>query len=107
MQFSITGKHVEITDAMRQHAQDKVEKLPRYLDTVSKVDVVVEGAEKGTSMQSVEVIASGKHGKVFVAKEQGADVYTCIDLAVHKLERQISKAKEMERGHKHNEKPTL
>jgi putative sigma-54 modulation protein len=101
LQFSITGKHVVITEAMRQHAQEKTSKLPHYLDSITKVEVVVEAAEKGT--QSVEVIASGQHNKVFVAKESGADIYTCIDLAVHKLERQISKAKGIERENKRGE----
>jgi putative sigma-54 modulation protein len=103
LQFSITGKHVEITEAMRLHAQDKTAKLPHYYDSIVKVSVVVESAEKGGSMQSVEVIASGKHNQLFVAKEQGADIYTCIDLAVHKLERQLTKAKEIQRDNKHGE----
>ncbi|MHC4289613.1 MAG: HPF/RaiA family ribosome-associated protein, partial [Planctomycetota bacterium] len=34
------------------------------------------------------------------AKETGTDIYTCIDAAVHKMERQLRKAKEKQRGHK-------
>jgi putative sigma-54 modulation protein len=103
LQFSITGKHVVITEAMKQRAQEKVAKLPHYLDSITKVDVIVEAAEKGGASQSVEVIASGQHNKVFVARELGSDIYTCIDLAVHKIERQISKAKGIERENKHGE----
>jgi putative sigma-54 modulation protein len=103
LQFSITGKHVVITEAMKQHAQEKAGKLPHYLDSITKVDVVVEAAEKGGAVQSVEVIASGQHGKVFVAKEIGSDIYTCIDMAVHKVERQLSKAKGIQRDNKHGE----
>ena len=47
MLFTITGKHIEITDALRSHAQDKVEKLPRYFDSISQVEVIVEGNEGG------------------------------------------------------------
>jgi putative sigma-54 modulation protein len=101
--FSISGRHVEITDAIRTHAQDKAGKLPRYYDNITKVEVIVEAGDKGAGMQSVEVIASGEHNKVFVAKEQGTDVYTCIDLAVHKVERQLTKAKGIERENKHGE----
>jgi putative sigma-54 modulation protein len=99
--FSITGKHVEITDAMRQHAQDKASKLPRYYDSINKVEVIVDGGESSTPV--VEVIATGVHNKIFVAKERGADVYACIDLAVHKVERQLTKKKGIERENKHGE----
>jgi len=101
--FNISGKHVEITDAIRTHAQDKAAKLPRYYDSVTKVEVVVEAGDKGNGSRSVEVIASGEHNKIFVAKEQGADVYACIDLAMHKIERQLAKAKGIERENKHGE----
>ncbi len=101
MQFNIIGKHVEITDAIRQHAKDKAEKLPRYFDSITKVEVIVEAGDKGATMPGVEVIASGEHNRVFVAKESGQDVYTCIDMAMHKMERQLTKAKGMQRDNKH------
>ncbi len=103
MLFNIIGKHVEITEAIRQHAQDKAGKLPRYYDSITKVEVIVEAGDKGSAMRSVEVIASGEHNKVFVAKESGADIYTGIDMAMHKVERQLTKAKGMERDNKHGD----
>jgi putative sigma-54 modulation protein len=100
MLFTITGKHIEITDAIRNHAQDKVEKLPRYFDSISQVEVIVEGNEGGK--QSVEIIVHAEHNDLLVAKETGDDTYACLDMAIHKLERQLKKAKEKQRGHKHN-----
>jgi putative sigma-54 modulation protein len=99
LQFDITGKHVEITEALRKHALDKVSKFPRYYDSVTHVEVKIERAEG--HLPTVEVIARGEHSKVFVAKESGADVYACIDLAAHKLERQLTKKKTRERDNKY------
>lgn len=99
MQFTITGKHVEITDALRQHAQEKTDKLPRYYNGVTKVQVIIDGNDGGHV--NVEVIARGEHSNVFVATENGQDAYACIDSAVHKLERQLTKKKEKERDKKH------
>jgi putative sigma-54 modulation protein len=100
MLFTITGKHIEITEAIRAHAQDKVEKLPRYFNTISQIEVLVEGKEGGK--QSVEIIVHAEHSDFLVAKEIGEDTYACIDLAIHKLERQLKKAKEKQRSHKVN-----
>lgn len=98
MLITITGKHIEITDAIRSHVEEKVEKLPRYYDTISQVEVILEGNEGGR--QSVEIIAHAEHNDLLIAKEAGMDTYACIDTAVHKMERQLKKAKEKQRGHK-------
>ncbi len=98
MIVTITGKHVEITDAIRAHAEEKVEKLPRYYDSITQIEVVLEGNEGG--MQCVEILVHAEHNDLLIAKETGTDTYTCIDAAVHKMERQLRKAKEKQRGHK-------
>lgn len=99
MLFTISGKHVEITEAIRKHAQEKTSKLPRYYDSINQVEVVVDGSKGGT--MSVEIIARAEHGKVFVGTERGADTYQCIDMAVHKLQRQLRKVKSKERDSKY------
>ena len=99
LQFTITGKHIDITDAIRDHAEEKASKLPRYYNSINQVEVIVDGSDHG--QMSVEVIARGEHSNLFVASESGPDAYQCIDLAVHKLERQLTKKKTKERNHKH------
>ena len=98
MLVTITGKHVEITDAIREHAEEKVEKLHRYYDSITQIEVVLEGNEGGR--QCVEIIVQAQHHGLLIAKEMGTDTYTCIDAAVHKMERQLRKTKEKQRGHK-------
>ena len=49
----------------------------------------------------MEVIARAEHNLVFVGSDVGDDMYTCIDMAVHKVERQLTKHKEKERNKKH------
>lgn len=98
MLITITGKHIEITDAIRSHVEEKVAKLPRYYDSVSQIEVVLDGNEGGG--QSVEIIVHAEHNDMLIAKETGTDTYTCIDAAVHKMERQLKKAKEKQRTHK-------
>ena len=98
MLFTITGKHIEITEAMKEHAEEKTSKLPRYYNSINQIEVVVDGSEGGS--MSVEIIARAEHSKVFVGTEKGTDAYQCIDMAVHKLQQQLSKAKSRERDNK-------
>ncbi|MHC4703993.1 MAG: ribosome hibernation-promoting factor, HPF/YfiA family [Planctomycetota bacterium] len=99
MLFTITGKHIEITEAIRAHAQGKTAKLPKYYNSITRVEVIIDGNQGGDT--SVEVIAKAEHGKIFVGTEAGDDAYKCIDMAVHKLESQLRRIKSKERDDKH------
>jgi len=98
--FTISGKHIEITESIKKHAEDKASKLPKYYNSISHVEVIIDG-NQGSGM-SVEVIARAEHSKTFVGTEAGEDAYRCIDMAVHKLERQLRRAKSKERDNKHS-----
>ncbi len=99
MLFTITGKHVEVTEAIKNHAEEKTSKLPRYYNGINQVEVIIDRGQ-GSSF-SVEVIARGEHSNIFVVTEMGEDAYQCIDTAVHKLERQLRRKKSKERNKKH------
>ena len=98
MLFKITGKHFEVTEPIRDYAEQKTLKLPRYYSSLTQIEVIIAG-NRGKS-SSVEVIARAEHNNIFVAKENGEDTYACIDAAVHKLERQLKKKKGKERDNK-------
>jgi len=97
--FTITGKHIDITEAIKSHAEQKTSKLPRYYNSINQVEVIIGGKPGGNI--DVEIIARGEHSKVFVVTETGEDAYKCIDVAVHKLERQLRRKKGKERNNKH------
>lgn len=99
MLFTISGKHIEITEAIRSHAEEKTAKLPKYYNSINRVEVIIDSSQGGDT--SVEVIAKAEHGKIFVGTETGQDAYRCIDMAVHKLERQLRRRKSKERDDKH------
>lgn len=90
---------MEITEALRAHAQEKTSKLPKFYNSINQAEVIIDGSEGGGI--SVEIIARGEHSNVFVVTESGEDAYACIDVAVHKLERQLRRKKEKQRDNKH------
>lgn len=101
MLFTITGKHIEITDAIRNYAEEKTAKLPKYYSSINQVEVIIDGNSGGNT--NVEIIARAEHSNIFIAHETGDDAYKCIDIAVHKLERQLRRKKTRQRNHKHTE----
>ncbi len=99
MLFTISGKHIDITEAIKSYAQEKTSRLPRYYNGINQVEVIIDGSEGGKT--SVEIIARGEHSRVFVGTESGENVYKCLDLAVRKLEKQLRRKKTKERNNKH------
>ena len=100
MLFTISGKHIEITEPIKKHAEEKTSRFPKYYSSINHVEVIIDGREGGKT--SVEIIARAEHNKTFVVKETGDDAYACIDVAVHKLERQLRRKKGKERDNKHS-----
>ena len=96
MKVFVEGRHLEMTAAMRQYAQEKAEKLPRYYGGLRSVDVTLD-MEAG--LFSVEMVASGKRKRVFVAHHRADDMYACVDQCSHKLEEQLRRHKDQVRHH--------
>jgi putative sigma-54 modulation protein len=92
MPVRVQGKHIAVTDALRAYAEQKLAKLPRYFDRVQDAQVVLSVARDSTRgrAQVVEVTV-WCDGLVLRAEETSEDMYTSIDRAVDKLERQIEK----------------
>jgi len=103
MNFSITGRRIEITDAIRDRARRKADKLPRFHNNISRVEVLVEGSTAGRF--TVEVIANVEREELILAKETRAEMYTAMDAAFHKMVRQLKKKKEKQRDNKHSGVP--
>jgi putative sigma-54 modulation protein len=87
----ISGRHVSVTDAMREHAQQRAEKLATLSQHLMHVKITL-GIESGR--QIVEVIATvRKHGEM-VAKSESHDMYGAIDEAILKIEKQLHKSED-------------
>ena len=99
MLFTISGKHIDITEAIKSYAEEKTSKLPKYYNSINQVEVIIDGEPGGNT--SVQIIARGEHSKIFIVTETGKDAYQCIDVAAHKLERQLRRKKTKERNNKH------
>lgn len=104
MQVTVTGRHVEVSDEVREYVQDKAGKLPRFYDRVHSIEVVLDH-ESDQFTAEVIVRTDGKH--TFVASESGPDTFALVDLVVDKLERQLKKLKEKNREHKHEPREDL
>jgi len=89
MKITFKGKHIEVTDAMRNYIEKKLSKIERHFDHILEV-IVTLSVEK--SRQIVEMTLQTNRALIR-AEEETDDMYTSIDKVADKLERQIKKYK--------------
>ena len=87
MNLHLTGRHLEITPAIRDYATGKFGKLKRHFDHVIDVHIILS-VEKLKQKAEATVHISGKD--VFVECDD-ENLYAAIDALVDKLDRQIIK----------------
>ncbi|MFG0327075.1 MAG: ribosome hibernation-promoting factor, HPF/YfiA family [Phycisphaerales bacterium JB037] len=95
MRIDVVGKHMEVTDPIREYAEQKAAKLVKFFDGVQEITIhLTADTHHQTGSYDVEfVIAVVKHDD-FVAKAQDEDIYKAIDAAVAKSTRQLTDFKE-------------
>jgi ribosome hibernation promoting factor len=99
MRLQIKGKNVEISDAIRTYAEEKLGKLERQLadPTIVELELAVE---RNPSIAD-KIVAEGTiwtKGPTLRAKERSTDMRASIDLLTDKLERQVTRYREKRRG---------
>ena len=90
MQISVTGRHLDITDALKNYVESKFERLERHIDHVTDVHVIL-GLEKVNKKAEATVQISGA---MLFAEDHQEDMYAAIDSLIDKLDRQVCKHKE-------------
>lgn len=90
MQINLTGRHVEITDSLREYVDSKFAKLERHFENINNVHVILN-VEKLKQIAEAKIHLNG--GEVFAVSEDD-NMYAAIDQLIDKLDRQVIKHKE-------------
>ncbi|MEJ2087851.1 MAG: ribosome-associated translation inhibitor RaiA [Gammaproteobacteria bacterium] len=90
MQLSISGHHIDVTDALRSYVEEKLQRLERHYDHITNAHVILS-VEKLEQRAEATLHISGAELFADVGCD---DLYAAIDKLTDKLDRQILKHKE-------------
>ncbi len=90
MQLSISGHHIDVTDALKAFVTGKLKKLERHYDHITNIHVVLSVDKLD---QRAEATAHVSGAELF-ADAVSEDLYAAVDMLVDKLDRQVIKHKE-------------
>ena len=99
MQLSTTFRHMDASQAVREYAADKLDKIRKYFNKDPIHAHAVFSVERGFH-HVADLNITLPSGIVINAKETTEDMYSSIDLAAARIERQVRKWKDKIRDHK-------
>ena len=91
MKYTIRGQKLEVTDAIRDYAVSKIDKMEKYFENPDEVSVKVVFSIRGRE-QKVEITINSINFDLR-SEVSHSDMYAAIDLAVDKLEQQMRQFK--------------
>ena len=86
----VTGRHVEVSEAMREYAHKKVEGLHLDYPRIMEAKVILDVQQR---IQSAEIILFCANHITIEAHTEGKDMYAAIDETMDKIARRMRKQK--------------
>jgi len=98
VQVIVSARHGQLSAATQEKVTEKVEKLRRFFDRITRIEVTVDLENRAAP--TVEACVSAEHTSDFVATDTG-ELSAALDSVIHKLEQQLRKHKEkVQDGHR-------
>lgn len=95
MNLQLTGRHLEITDSLRDYVTTKLGRVTRHFDHVIDARVIL-AVEKLTQKAEVTLHVPGRD---FFCVSEEHDMYAAIDALADKLDRMVLEHKQRQTGH--------
>lgn len=99
MNISVTCRHMDLTDALRDHAEGAVGDALSNFPRIEYVHVILDVQRH---RHLAEVVIQGKDHIRVEGTADSDDMYNSIDRAVEKAERQMRKHRDKAQNHKNN-----
>ena len=90
MQFAVTFRHMEPTDALKSYARERMERVKKYLPDPIACHVVLSTERHN---HRIDVSFQLHNGLSIAGHETTENMYSSIDLVIAKIERQVRKYK--------------
>jgi putative sigma-54 modulation protein len=100
MNLTISGHHLDVTPAIREYVQNKLERITRHFDQVidSHVILCIDNLTEKEKRQKAEINLRVA-GKIVHVASAAHDLYAAIDMLMDRLDRQVQKYKQMLQDH--------
>ena len=96
MDFRFSGKNISVTAGMRAHTQEKIEKFEKYAPRLVESHVILK---KEKYLYTAEMTLLAKNLRAYGEGQSKENIYTAIDQAASRVEKQLKKFRERVKAH--------
>jgi len=101
MNISLTGRNLELTDAIKQHMTASLESLKKYnMDIISANVIASSQHKKGKEHFNVEFVINLPQKHTIVINQNDADLYAAVDIAAERAEKALRRLHDKEVDHR-------
>ncbi len=100
MNISLTGRQLELTDAIKAHMTTSIDTLSKYNMDIISVNVVASTqTKKGKEHSVVEFVINLAHKNSIIIKQNDGDLYAAIDIAISRAQKAMRRMHDIDTGH--------
>ncbi len=100
MNISLTGRHLELTDAIKAHITTSIEALNKYNMDIISVNVIASTqTKKGKEHSVVEFVINLAHKNSIVIKQNNSDLYVAVDMAIDRAKKAMRRIHDRDTQH--------
>ena len=100
MNISLTGRQLELTDAIKAHMNTSIETLSKYNMDIISVNVVASTqTKKGKEHSVVEFVINLAHKNSIIIKQNDGDLYAAIDIAISRAQKAMRRMHDRDTGY--------
>lgn len=101
MHITVSGKHIDVGDALRSHVEDRLDTaVAKYFDRAVEATVIFSRDARSFFKCDASVdLSTGLHAQ---AQAQADDIYAAFEQAVERIEKQVRRYKRRLKNHHQN-----
>ena len=100
MNVSLTGRHLELTEGIKEHLNTSIETLKKFnMDIISVNAIVSAQTRKGKEHSVVELVINLAHKNSVIIKQNDDDLYAAIDMAISRAQKALRRMHDKEVTH--------
>ena len=100
MNISLTGRNIELTDAIKMHMTASIDTLKKFnMDIISLNVIASTQSRKGKEHSVIEFVINLAHKNSIIIKQVDDDLYAAIDMAISRAQKALRRIHDKESDH--------
>ncbi|RUM74590.1 MAG: ribosome-associated translation inhibitor RaiA [Sulfurovum sp.] len=100
MSRNIVGRHIDLSDSIREHISESIAGLDKYNLNIISTNTIISGENKAKQGVTLELVINLTDKNTIVITQKDKDVYVAADKAISRAEKALRRHADKIKGHR-------